>query len=215
MVADPDGAGLPALNALIAFVALALALALRPWRQLSVGGLPLAWLGLVVMLPFLWMLDRHAGPVAQPWSGASLLVLFAGWPLAVLAFVPVAATAMATGHLDAVEALHRFVWLGVAPASIALGLGAVVRRLGLKQPLVYVLGRGFAATFVACLASGAAHIGLHALPQGLSVGDLWIAHVLDAFAESFLSGLVTAIAVAFRPQWLATYSDRLYLPPRP
>ncbi|MEP7297518.1 MAG: hypothetical protein ABI702_15135 [Burkholderiales bacterium] len=212
---DPGGFGPLALNALIGFAAVALAAGLRPWRQLSAGGLPSAWLGLVVMLPFLWVLDRHAAPAVQPWSGASLLVLFAGWPLAVLAFVPVAAMAMLTGHIDAVEALHRFVWLGVAPASLALVLGAVVRRVRLQQPLVYVLGRGFAATFVACVVCGAAQIELHAPPEGLAAGDLWIARVLDAFAEAFLSGLVTALAVAFRPQWLATYSDRLYLPPRP
>jgi uncharacterized membrane protein len=27
--------------------------------------------------------------------------------------------------------------------------------------------------------------------------------------------MITAIFVAFRPQWLATYTDRLYLPPTP
>ena len=27
--------------------------------------------------------------------------------------------------------------------------------------------------------------------------------------------MLVAIFVAFRPQWLATYSDRIYLPPRP
>lgn len=32
------------------------------------------------------------------------------------------------------------------------------------------------------------------------------------FAEAFLTGMCVAIAVAYRPQWLATYSDRLYLP---
>lgn len=29
-----------------------------------------------------------------------------------------------------------------------------------------------------------------------------------------MTGMLVAIFVAFRPQWLATYSDRLYLPVR-
>jgi uncharacterized membrane protein len=36
--------------------------------------------------------------------------------------------------------------------------------------------------------------------------------VLAAFGDAFITGMLVAIFVAFRPQWLATYTDRLYLP---
>jgi uncharacterized membrane protein len=36
---------------------------------------------------------------------------------------------------------------------------------------------------------------------------------LIAWGEAFLTGALTAIFVAFRPQWLLTYSDERYLPP--
>jgi uncharacterized membrane protein len=35
---------------------------------------------------------------------------------------------------------------------------------------------------------------------------------LAAWADAWLAGMLVAIFVAFRPQWLATYTDRLYLP---
>ena len=35
---------------------------------------------------------------------------------------------------------------------------------------------------------------------------------LSAWSDAFLTGMLVAIFVAFRPQWLATYSDHLYLP---
>jgi uncharacterized membrane protein len=36
---------------------------------------------------------------------------------------------------------------------------------------------------------------------------------LIAWGEAFLTGALSAIFVAFRPQWLLTYSDARYLPP--
>ena len=47
-------------------------------------------------------------------------------------------------------------------------------------------------------------------PPGGSVDG--VARFLTASGEAFLTGMLTAIFVAFRPQWLATYADRLYLP---
>ena len=35
---------------------------------------------------------------------------------------------------------------------------------------------------------------------------------LSAFGDAWITGMLTAIFVAFRPHWLATYTDRLYLP---
>ena len=35
--------------------------------------------------------------------------------------------------------------------------------------------------------------------------------VLAAWADAWLCGMITAIFVAYKPQWLATWSDHLYL----
>ena len=37
------------------------------------------------------------------------------------------------------------------------------------------------------------------------------AHWMMAWGEAFMTGMLSAIFVAFRPQWLATWSDNLYL----
>ena len=42
--------------------------------------------------------------------------------------------------------------------------------------------------------------------------DVMLARGLTAFGDAFITGMLVAIFVAFRPQWLATYADRLYLP---
>jgi uncharacterized membrane protein len=60
--------------------------------------------------------------------------------------------------------------------------------------------------------AGALALGRVAAPVGTDAGDLLLARFLTASGEAFLTGMLVAIFVAFRPDWLATYSDRLYLP---
>ncbi|MCP5287809.1 MAG: hypothetical protein H6931_01600 [Burkholderiaceae bacterium] len=202
------------VDLLLAAAALAVALALRPWRALGTGGPPWPWLAWTLAMPALWAADRAAGmPLAQPLSGACLLMLMAGWPLAMLALVPVAAlTALAAG-LDGAEALQRAVWLGVVPATIAMAIGSAIRRWLPRHLFVYILGRGFFATAIAGSAAGALAVVLHGAPPGVPAGDLMLARFLAAWGDAFLSGMIAAIFVAFRPQWLATWADRIWLPP--
>jgi uncharacterized membrane protein len=205
-----------ATDSTLALAALAVALLLRPWRALPAGGPPWPWVAWCAVLPALWGADRLVAiPMAQPLAGACLLVLMCGWPLAVLALLPVALLTQLLAGLEAAAALHRLVWFGFVPATLALGLGALVRRWLPRHLMVYILGRGFLATAAADALAGAASALLHAVPAGLSAGDLMIARLLAAFGDAWICGMLVAIFVAFRPQWLATYTDRLYLPIRP
>ena len=198
----------------LAGAALALGLWLRPWRTLGTGGPPWPWLVAWAVTPLLWSMDGHdAMPLAQPMSVAPLLVLLAGWPLAVVALVAAAAITLLMGQGHWTDGLDRLVWLGVVPATLALGIGAAVRRFFPAHLFVYIFGRGFFGTLAALTIAGVVALVVHPLPAGTALGDLVVAKVLFAFGESFLTGMVIAIFVACRPGWLATYSDRLYLPP--
>jgi uncharacterized membrane protein len=201
------------LDATLAIIALGLALALRPWRALPAGGPPWPWLAWAAMLPLWWAVDRlGAAPLAQPFSGACLLMLMAGWPLAVLLLVPVAAATLLLADLGAAEALHRAVWLGWVPMTLALALGAAIRR-GLPNHLfVYILGRGFFAPALAGVAAAAGSMVLIGTPAGLRAEEWMLARWLTASGDAFITGMLVAIFVAYRPQWLATYADRIWLP---
>lgn len=205
------------LNACLAIVATAIALWLQPWRALAAGGPPWPWLALWAVTPLLWGLDRYAAvPLAQPMSGIALLMLMAGWPLAILSLWPIAAITVLAGHVDLSEGLHRLVWLGVAPATLMLAIGGALRRWLPHHLFIYILGRGFLGTFAACTLAGLLGLAWQAGPSlNLPPADMRMARVLTAFGEAFLTGMLTAIFVALRPQWLATYTDRLYLPPKP
>lgn len=200
-------------NLLLALAATALALALRPWR--AVTELPWPALALWALLPLLWSVDRlSAMPVMQPLAGSCLLLLMLGWPLAVLMLLPVAGLMALLTDLGVAELLQRLVWLGLVPISLAMGLGAALRRWLPHHLFVYILGRGFLSTGLALGVAGTVSVALNGVPYGLDAADVVLARVLAASGDAFITGMFVAIFVAFRPHWLATYADRIYLPPK-
>ena len=113
------------IEASLALLALAAALSLRPWRMLT-GGLLTPWLATIVFLPLVWLLPQALpNGLAVQFSGACLLVLMVGWPLAVLALAVVAALVWALGALPLAPVLSQLVWVGLVPATLALLLGAL------------------------------------------------------------------------------------------
>ena len=193
----------------IGTIAVTTAIARRPWRAIAATGPPWAWVLVSALLPLWWSIDHQLGvAVLPPLSGAALLVLMAGWPLAVLLCVPIALITVFGGPLDAYDALHRAVWLGIVPATVALAVGGVVRRWLPLHVGVYVFVRGFIGSGVAVWLAGALGAALAAAPAAADAG---IARLLMALGEATITGAVVTLLVAHRPEALATYSDRLYL----
>jgi uncharacterized membrane protein len=193
----------------IAALAVATAIASRPWRAVPQAGPPWSWVLVWALLPLWWSMDRQLGVSAlPPLSGAALLVLMTGWPLAVLACVPIGLIAVLGGPLDAHDALHRTVWLGLVPATIALAVGGVVRRWLPAHVGVYVFVRGFIGSGVALWLAGMLGAALAGSP---ATADMGVARVLMALGEAGITGAIVTFLVAHRPEALATFSDRLYL----
>jgi uncharacterized membrane protein len=197
----------------MAALALLVALGLRPWRMLK-GALLTPALAAVALLPWLWLLPQKMPQGLQiQLSGASLLVLMLGWPLAVLVLALVALTVWLVGQAELNAALSQWVWIGLVPATLALGIGSLLRRWLPPNPFVYTLGRGFLGTAAAVFLSGVLMESLHRLAGGPSLEHALVARWLMAWGDAFLTGMFAAIFVAFAPHWLATWSDARYLQP--
>lgn len=197
----------------VAGLALVVALGLRPWRMLR-GALLTPALAAVALLPWLWLLPQKMPQGLQiQLSGASLLVLMLGWPLAVLALALIGLVVWVVGQAGAEQVLSQWVWVGLVPATLALGLGAVLRRWLPPNPFVYTLGRGFLGTAAAVFLSGALMVWLHRLVGVPEMEHALVGRWLMAWGDAFLTGMFSAIFVAFAPQWLATWSDQRYLQP--
>lgn len=199
------------LDAALVLLALLAALPFRPWAALRAPALRAPWIAALFLLPPLWAAQATL-PLALPaqLSGACLLALLFGWPLAVLTLLIVAfAAAALAGDLSRTPELAA--WAGVVPASLAFALGMATRRWLPKHVFVYILGRAFIATALAIGLAGTLRVAAGAAPAGAAPSDLIIAHWLIGLGEAFLTGALTAIFVAFRPEWLLTWSDAKYL----
>ena len=209
----------------LALTALILALLLRPWRQLlsrrplvtqssgDASGLWTPLLATLVVLPWMWALPTlHQMPLQLQWSGACLVLLMLGWPLAVLTLLAVGViTWLLSPSLSVPATLALTVWHGLVPATLAMGWGALLRRFLGTKVFIYLFGRGFFGTvvclFIAGLLAQAAGEQLPGVQQELGKIARW----LMAWGDAVVTGMLTAVFVAYRPQWLATWSDDLYL----
>lgn len=197
---------------LLTLVATGLALALRPWRAVDASGPPWPWLIWLAVMPLMWGADQYAHmPIIQPLSGACLLVLLAGWPLAILGMVAVSVFTTIVADLSWIQGLSRLVWLGLVPGTLAFGIGLLIRRCLPNQVFIFILGRGFVGSVLAGALAGWIGLWVEGLPAGMDDSDMMIGRWLAAWGDAFLTGMMTAIFVALRPQWLATYSDQIYL----
>ena len=208
----------------MALLALTASLATRPWRLLAAvkgpDGEPQAsqlltpLLATLVLQPWLWALPAlHAMPLQLQWSGACLVVLMLGWPLAVPVMLGVGAITGLISPMDWQQSLHATVWQGLVPGTLALLMGALLRRLTGEQMFVYILGRAFLGTVLCVFTTAVLAQWIGSPLPGVDAQLSLVAHWLMAWGDAIVTGMLCAIFVAFRPQWLATWSDRLYLRP--
>lgn len=210
---------LPAMPAWAALALIAPALAgsalVRPWRQLQGPdthlGTPL--LAVATLLPWLWAWPGLSTlPVPLHWSGAPLAVLLLGWPLAVPLLVFAGLSTMLTTGASLPEALSLIAWCGILPATATLALGYVIRRTFGPHPVAYLMGRAFLVPLLALLACGLAAAFTAPTAHGASNDMKAVVSLLIAMGEASWTCAVASLLVAYRPQWLATWSDALYLP---
>lgn len=188
------------------------ALWFRPWRMLRASELQHPWLASLVVLPWVWGVHQWLPQGLNfQMSGACLLVLMFGWPLAVVTSVVVAGWSAALAGASLEMAVELAAWNGVAPATLALLGGMALRRWLPHHLFVFILGRGFVVTALAMAGAGMVATIVHPLPQGGDLDTLLMGRWLIAWGEAFTTGMLTAIFVAFRPQWIVAYSDARYL----
>ena len=193
------------------------ALLFKPWRLLANGGLISPLLAALVITPWLWALPwLHRMPVQLQLSWACLITLMLGWPLAVPVLCAVAAIVGLIAPVTWAQQVDMALWLGVVPATLSFALGMAIRRWLPHNLFVYILGRGFLGTVLCMFVAGALAQWL-GLPLAVPVDPelAMVARWLIAWGDGFLTGMLVAIFVAFKPQWLATWSDEIYLPKKP
>ena len=213
---DAAWSALTWLEASVGLLALALALAMRPWRLLAGGALLSPTLATLVLLPWLWLMPQNLPQgLALQFSGAPLVLLLLGWPLAVPVLALVALLVGLLGEAALPELLSQWFWMGLVPATLALAVGAGLRRWLPPNIFIYTLGRAFLGTALAVFVAGVGFELIHHALGQQNLQHALVARWIMAWGDAFLTGLIASVFVAFAPQWLATWSDARYLQPPP
>ena len=211
--------GAPGSDWAICVLILAATLPFRPWLPLRHGPLIHPWLGSMVLLPLLWCTDRLLpNGMTMHVSSACLMTLMFGWPLAMWSLVPVALASGWMGHGQLPprgEVVSHLVWLGLLPGTLGLIIGLAIRRVLPNHVFVFILGRAFLGSIAAVVMTGALSLAAGRKPEVFGTLEWMLGYTLVAWGEGFSTGMLIAIFVAFKPQWVLTYSDARYLPGRP
>jgi uncharacterized membrane protein len=201
----------------LVLLACAASLAVQPWRLLRRynGALPplvTPFLGCLTVLPWLWSWPGLAAlPLPLHWSGAPLVLLLVGWPLAVPVIVVAGLSTLLTTGGSLGHALSITAWSGLVPATLVLLLGHGVRKAFGPNPVAFMLGRAFFVPMIVLAACGFSAAALTHGLQGPTADLQRVAVALLAMGEASWTCAVVSLLVAYRPHWLATWSDPLYL----
>jgi len=201
---------------LVFALSLALALRLTPWRKFRDLEQLNVFLGAVVALILLWHMDAQVQPgLSFHLLGVTAMTLMFGWSLAVIG----ASLALLGVILNAGTGWEGFalnaILSGIVPASLTQVLLILIRWYLPKHFFVYVLVNGFLTAGIVGVATGYLAAALLVLSGAYSFADL-SESVLPFFPlmfmpEAFLNGWILAVLVAFKPQWVYSFSDEQYL----
>ena len=186
------------------------------WPRLKNSEQLHVFLGACVCLILLWHVKA---PVNSALSfhllGITTLTLMFGWSFAVLgtgiALVGVTFNSDLGWQGFAVNAMI----LGVLPVTLTQFILVLVRSLLPKHFFIYVLVNGFLTAGFVALASGYLAAGL--LVWSGSFGMVELEQNLIPFfplmflPEAMLNGWLITILVLYRPRWVSSFNDELYL----
>jgi len=195
------------------------AVRVAPWQRFRASEPVHVWYGTIFCLVALWSIQATVGDgFTFHLLGVAAFTLIAGAPLALAGTaIAVAVNVAVRGGLWANAAL---VWLTMA--AIPVGATWLVLRLAERALpanfFVYIFVATFFGAALSLVAAGLAGAALLALAAGLPtelVFGEYVPYLLYlAFGEATLTGMLVTLAVAYRPQWVATFDDARYLKDR-
>lgn len=184
------------------------------WKRLQEPTVLSAWCMAVILMPMIW---RFRIPVASGLDlhllGLSLFALMFGRQLGMLgmALSVVAYTAVYDGLWSNLGL--NLLLLAVLPAWCSDAVLRTILRFFPHHIFVYLIGNGFFGSLVVLSATDLMSLAAYKwLGMSLSVtADLIPYTLLLAWGEAFLMGFLLTIFTVYRPQWVWTFDDAVYL----
>ncbi len=146
--------------------------------------------------------------------GASLLTAMFGPAITLSILFPVALIGICAFQGDYVEASQQYLMICVLPTIFSYFSIQTIQRFIPKHLFVLILGNGYVAAFASIVLSGALLLISRLLlgePGQIDVEGWLLGLIIIAFMEGSLSGMLLAIFLIYRPNWVATYNEEAYM----
>jgi uncharacterized membrane protein len=219
MLTEPEllGAGTRLVTIGLSGAVLVLAVPSAPWRVwLEDRERQWVWLASLGLLVGLWSMNAGITPgLSLRFLLVTALTLMHGWQLAVIG----GAMALAVLNLVGVAGWSSFgadlLCVVIVPALVTAQLHEFVHARLPHNYFIYFFITVFVGSALAYNLAGLVRVGLLAASGTLAeaqVGAEYFAVLpLMSFGEAFVNGMVMAMAVVYRPKWVMSFDDRLYL----
>jgi uncharacterized membrane protein len=211
------GGGASAVATVAGGVALAFALHGAPWKAWLAGSeRQWVWFGSMALLLVVWAMKAGITPgLTVRFLLMTALTLLHGWHLAVVAGALVLLVFSVLGLAEWQAFGANLLCLAVVPALFTAWFHELVHARLPHNYFIYFFVTTFLGSALAfCLAS-LVRVGLMAASGTLAeaqVGPEFFAILpLMGFGEAVVNGTLVAMAVIYRPHWVMSFDDRLYL----
>jgi len=219
MLVEPEllGTGTRIAAFVLSGATLATAIVSAPWRVwLEDRERQRVWLVSLGVLVAIWAMKAGITPgLSLRFLLMTALTLMHGWQLAVIG----GAMALAVMNVVGLAAWPSFgadlLCVVIVPAVVTAQVHQLVHARLPHNYFIYFFVTVFVGAAVAYNVAGLARVGLLAASGSLDaahVGPEYFAMLpLMSFGEAFLNGMVMAMMVVYRPRWVMSFDDRLYL----
>jgi uncharacterized membrane protein len=219
MLIEPEllGTGARILTSVASGGALALAAISAPWRAwLGDRELQWVWLLSLGLLVGVWSMKAGITPgFSLRFLMVTALTLMHGWQLAVIGCAMVLGVLCVVGQASWASFGADLLCVAVVPALFSAWLHDQVHARLPHNYFIYFFVTVFLGSALAYNLAGLVRLGILAASGTLDeahVGAEYFAVLpFMSFGEGVVNGMVMAMAVVYRPKWVMSFDDRLYL----
>jgi uncharacterized membrane protein len=219
MLVEPEllDTGTRVVTSVLAAGVLALGAITAPWRVwLTDRERQWVWLCSLGLLVGIWSMRAGITPgLSVRFLLITALTLMHGWQLAIVGSTLVLAVLSITGQAAWGSFGANLLCMGVVPALVTASLHEFIHARLPHNYFVYFFVTVFVGAALAFNLAGLTRLAILAASgtlQEAHVGPEYFAILpLMSFGEAFVNGMVMAMAVVYRPRWVMSFDDRLYL----
>lgn len=203
--------GIESILNIVMSVLLLWALSRAQFRWLLREGRVSRLLALGVCEFLLWQIRVQLPGAELHLLGTTVMTLMFGWEFALLGGCVALSLDALRQHWPLASA-GLMAWTLVAvPVGTSYLFARLVERVFPRHFFVYVYVTAYAGGALAMLLHGLAMILLTVPITHFDGTTRFLPYVLMSFGEAFVSGGLMTLLVAYRPEWVVSFEDRLYV----